>query len=217
MEETLLLTPPDTDVIHRSVYSPLKRSLDILGSLVGLVVLALLLPFIAIAIKLDSSGPIFYRQVRIGLGGKPFWLWKFRSMVENAEQLRAMVTNEASANLFFKCRDDPRVTWVGRFLRRTSLDELPQFWNVLKGDMSLVGTRPPTPDEVEHYQPQHWQRLWVKPGLTGVWQVSGRSIICDFEQVVHLDIDYQQNWTVLYDVQILFRTVRVLLHRTGAY
>jgi lipopolysaccharide/colanic/teichoic acid biosynthesis glycosyltransferase len=219
MQEHLLSPPLEalSISIHHSALSRSKRLLDVVGSLVGLLILAALLPAIALIIRLDSSGPVFYKQSRVGLGGKPFRLWKFRSMVSNAEQLKALVTNQAMSQLFFKCQDDPRVTRVGRVLRATSIDEMPQFWNVLKGDMSLVGTRPPTLDEVEHYQPQHWQRLSVKPGLTGVWQVSGRSAILDFEQVFRLDMTYQQNWELWDDVKILAHTLWVLWRRGSAY
>jgi exopolysaccharide biosynthesis polyprenyl glycosylphosphotransferase len=193
-----------------------KRAIDIVGSLVGLMVLAILLVPIAIAIKLDSSGPIFYSQERYGLQGRPFKIWKFRSMVSNAEALRNLVQNEVQGHLF-KNENDPRITRVGRFLRRTSLDEFPQFWNVLKGDMSLVGTRPPTPDEVAQYDAHHWRRLDVKPGITGQWQVSGRSSIKDFEEVVKLDIQYQEVWSPLHDLKLIWQTVSHLLTRSNAY
>ena len=171
---------------------------------------------VAIAIRLDSAGPIFYSQERFGLQGHPFRIWKFRSMVTNADELKASVANEAEG-LIFKNAEDPRVTRVGRFLRKTSLDEFPQFWNVLKGDMSLVGTRPPTGDEVQHYSERHWQRLEVRPGLTGQWQVSGRSAIKDFEEIVTLDLHYQQHWSPIYDVKLLILTVIALLSkRSGA-
>ncbi|MFQ4138980.1 sugar transferase [Nodosilinea sp. PGN35] len=201
---------------HRSVYSSAKRGLDILGSLAGLVVLAIAVVPVAIAIYLDNPGPIFFSQVRCGLGGKRFRLYKFRSMVVGAEALKHLVENESSGHIF-KNANDPRITRVGRFLRSTSLDELPQFWNVLRGDMSLVGTRPPTPDEVQHYSDRHWQRLHVKPGMTGEWQVSGRSNVRDFEAIIDLDLRYQVVWTVWYDVLILLRTVRVLLRRSGSF
>ena len=200
---------------HRSVRSLFKRSLDIVGGLVGLSLVALLYLPLAIIIRLDSPGPVFYSQARYGLRGKPFKIYKFRSMVQNAEGLKALVENEAQG-LIFKNEQDPRVTHVGRFLRRTSLDEFPQFWNVLKGDMSL-GTRPPTGDEVARYSPHHWQRLEVKPGLTGQWQVSGRSSIKDFEEIVMLDLAYQEAWTPLYDVKILLKTLQVLASRSGAF
>jgi len=200
---------------HRSTRSLLKRLIDVIGSLVGLTVLALLFLPIAIAIKWDSPGSILYIQKRYGLRGRPFYMCKFRSMVQNAEQVKAQVTNEVKG-LLFKNENDPRITRVGKFLRRTSLDELPQFWNVLMGDMSLVGTRPPTEDEVSQYDDVHWQRLNVKPGITGEWQVNGRSKIKDFEQVVELDLRYQARWHPLYDVQIIAKTLIVLLDRTAA-
>ena len=200
---------------HRSAYSIFKRSLDIVGSLVGLLILALVFVPITIAIKLDTQGPIFYSQERYGLQGRTFRLRKFRSMVVNAEQLKNQVTNEASG-LIFKNEQDPRVTRVGRFLRSTSLDELPQFWNVLVGEMSLVGTRPPTADEVAQYNERHWQRLNVKPGITGEWQVNGRSSVKDFEEVVNLDLRYQSQWYPLYDLVIILKTIYVIFARDGA-
>lgn len=200
---------------HRSTYSIFKRFLDIVGSLVGLLILALVLVPVAIAINLDSPGPILYSQERYGLYGRTFRIWKFRSMVENAEQLKTQVTNEVSG-LIFKNEKDPRVTRVGRFLRSTSLDELPQFWNVLVGEMSLVGTRPPTGDEVAQYNERHWQRLNVRPGLTGEWQVNGRSSVKDFEEVVNLDIRYQIRWHPLYDLVVIAKTIYVIFGRVGA-
>ncbi len=200
---------------HPSTSCRIKRAIDILGSLVGLLILAIVFIPIAIAIKLDSPGPIFFQQRRYGLQGQPFTLYKFRSMVANADALKSQVNNKAKG-LLFKNESDPRVTKVGQFLRKTSLDEFPQFWNILRGEMSLVGTRPPTHDEVIRYQPHHWRRLDVKPGLTGQWQVSGRSLIKDFEEVVNLDLQYQSLWSPLYDLQILLRTIQVVLHRTGA-
>ena len=196
---------------HPSVYSIVKRALDIIGSLVGLFFLALIIVPVAIAIKIESPGPIFYSQQRHGLQGKAFQIWKLRSMVRNADELKSLVENKAQGQ-FFKNENDPRITRVGRFLRRTSLDEFPQFWNILKGDMSLVGTRPPTPDEVARYQEHHWERLNVKPGLTGQWQVSGRSSIKDFEEVVRLDLYYQEVWTPFYDVLLIFKTIQKILH-----
>jgi lipopolysaccharide/colanic/teichoic acid biosynthesis glycosyltransferase len=201
---------------HRSARSQFKRCLDILGSLVGLAILAIVFIPIAIAIKIDSPGPIFFSQERYGLQGRPFRMYKFRSMVSDAEKLKSLVSNEVNG-LLFKNKSDFRITRVGRFLRKTSLDELPQFWNVLLGDMSLVGTRPPTADEVSHYNLRHWQRLNVKPGLTGEWQVNGRSRITDFEKVVDLDLLYQKKWYPMYDVLLIVRTVYVLLSRKDAY
>jgi lipopolysaccharide/colanic/teichoic acid biosynthesis glycosyltransferase len=189
--------------------------MDIIGSLVGLLILALIFFPIAIAIKLDTPGPIFYTQRRYGLYGKSFRIYKFRTMVKNADALKALIKNEAKG-FIFKNENDLRITRIGRFLRRTSLDEFPQFWNVLTGEMSLVGTRPPTTDEVIHYSKHHWQRLNVKPGLTGEWQVSGRSKIKDFEAIVALDLRYQKLWNPWYDLVIIIQTVFLILRQTGA-
>lgn len=202
--------------VHPSVYSKAKRLVDILGALVGLAITTVIAIPIAIAIQLDDPGPVFFSQTRCGLNGRSFRLWKFRSMVVNAEQLKHQVENQAKG-LIFKNQDDPRQTRVGRLLRRTSLDELPQFWNVLKGDMSLVGTRPPTLDEVSRYEQHHHQRLSVKPGLTGVWQASGRSAIKDFEEIVTMDLLYQQNWSLGYDLYLIFKTVGAVLVSKGAF
>lgn len=210
-----LAFPASTYVPHPSARSLFKRLLDIVGSLVGLTLFAILLIPIAIAIRLDSPGPIFYSQSRYGLLGRPFQIYKFRSMVENADVLKAQVQNEAKG-LIFKNQDDPRITRVGKFLRRTSLDEFPQFWNVLAGEMSLVGTRPPTLDEVVKYEPHHWQRLRVKPGMTGEWQVSGRSTIKDFEDIVQLDLRYQAQWHPFYDLVLIARTIYVIFAKVGA-
>jgi len=213
--QAVVVTPLEPQAPHPSTYSVFKRFLDIVGSLVGLLILALLFVPVAIAIKLDSPGPIFYSQERHGLQGRPFRIRKFRSMVENAEQLKSQVVNEVSG-LLFKNRQDPRVTKVGRFLRSTSLDEIPQFWNVLVGEMSLVGTRPPTADEVAQYNERHWKRLNVKPGLTGEWQINGRSSVKDFEEVVNLDLRYQNNWYPLYDLIVIAKTIYVILAKVGA-
>lgn len=213
------ISPPASlihDRPHASVLCPLKRLLDIAGALIGLMIWAIAFIPIAIAIRVDSPGPILYRQTRCGFRGKPFTLRKFRSMVANADALRTLVPNEAKG-LIFKNKNDPRVTRVGRFLRKTSLDEFPQFWNVLTGEMSLVGTRPPTLDEVMGYSDRHWQRLNVKPGLTGEWQVHGRSSVSDFESIVDLDLRYQSRWTRWYDLKVIVQTFQVLLHRSGAY
>jgi lipopolysaccharide/colanic/teichoic acid biosynthesis glycosyltransferase len=200
---------------HRSVSSKFKRCLDIVGSLLGLMILSLIYIPIAIAIKIDSPGSVFFTQERYGLQGRKFYIRKFRSMVNDAENLKSLVDNEADG-LIFKNSNDFRVTRLGRFLRSTSLDELPQFWNVLVGEMSLVGTRPPTYDEVVRYTERHWQRLQVKPGLTGEWQVNGRSQIKDFEAVVDLDLLYQKKWYPFYDVLLIVRTVYTILARVGA-
>lgn len=200
---------------HPSTQSIYKRLIDIVGSLVGLLILAVLFIPIAVAIKLDSPGSILYNQKRYGLYGKPFKIWKLRTMVQNADALKHLIPNEAKG-LIFKNQKDPRVTRVGRFLRQTSLDEFPQFWNILLGEMSLVGTRPPTADEVIQYNDYHWQRLNVKPGLTGEWQVNGRSAVQDFEAIVALDLQYQQRWNIWYDWVIIVKTIYVVLTRMGA-
>ena len=201
--------------IHPSAVSRLKRAVDIVGALAGLTVTALLFPVIALAIRLEGPGPILYRQLRCGLRGQVFAIWKFRSMVADAEKLQHLVTNQAEGNMF-KNANDPRITRVGRFLRKTSLDEFPQFWNVLMGQMSLVGTRPPTVSEVIQYRVHHWDRLKVKPGITGEWQVHGRSCVSDFEAVVALDLKYQRKWSVLYDILLIIKTVGVVFTSRGA-
>jgi anti-anti-sigma factor len=197
---------------HPSVTSRGKRALDILGAIVGLAITAVLAVPIVIAIKLEDGGPILFRQMRCSWLGKRFYIWKFRSMVTNAEALKAQVKNEVEGPLF-KNENDPRITRVGRFLRKTSLDELPQFWNVLRGDMSLVGTRPPTPDEIEQYKVPEWQRLDVKPGMTGEWQVNGRSTVKKFEDVIRMDLDYQKNWSLAYDIKLILKTILVLFSK----
>lgn len=200
---------------HPSVGSRIKRLIDIAGAIVGLGITAVVALPVAVISYLNDPGPIFYSQMRCGYKGSLFRIWKFRSMVVDAEKLKHLVKNEASGHIF-KNENDPRITAVGRFLRKTSLDELPQFWNVLKGDMSLVGTRPPTPDEVANYNEHHFQRLNVKPGITGEWQANGRSTVKDFEDIVRMDVAYQQKWTVSYDVQLLLKTVFVVFNKSGA-
>lgn len=201
---------------HPSVRSWMKRLIDIVGALVGLLIIGVLFIPIFVAIKVDDPGPIFFGQTRCGWMGKRFRIWKFRSMYVDAEARKAELEKQNQAQgAFFKIDNDPRVTRVGRFLRRTSLDELPQFWNVLKGEMSLVGTRPPTPDEVERYEVPEWQRLDVKPGMTGEWQVNGRSSVRKFEDVIRLDLQYQQNWSLLYDVKLIFKTVAILFKKNS--
>ncbi|MEM9004513.1 MAG: sugar transferase [Cyanobacteria bacterium P01_F01_bin.86] len=201
---------------HESVNAPLKRLIDIVGALAGLIITAILFIPIAVAIQLDNPGPIFYSQVRCGYQGKPFRIWKFRSMVANADAMKHLVENEAQG-LIFKNKSDPRITRVGAFLRKTSLDEFPQFWNVLMGNMSLVGTRPPTLDEVMQYTAHHWRRLEVKPGITGEWQARGRSEVDDFEAIVSMDLRYQEQWSVLYDIELILVTALAVFRRKGAY
>lgn len=201
--------------VHPSVTSKAKRFIDIIGALVGLAITGMVAIPVAIAVRFDNPGPIFYSQIRCGLKGKPFRIWKFRSMVMNADKLKHLVNNEAKGGIF-KNKNDPRITRVGRFLRRTSLDELPQFWNVLMGHMSLVGTRPPTVDEVIRYQKHHWERLNVKPGITGEWQANGRSTVIDFEDIVKMDVDYQHKWSIMYDLRLIAKTILVVLNKKGA-
>lgn len=206
---------------HTVNFSPfqsfLKRSLDICGAVIGLIITAIAFIFIAPAIKLDSEGPILFGQYRIGRNGRKFKFYKFRSMYKDAEERKkALMSKNEMQGYMFKMTDDPRITKVGNFLRKTSLDELPQFWNILKGDMSLVGTRPPTMDEVVKYDTHHWKRLSIKPGLTGMWQVSGRSDITDFDEVVRLDVEYIDKWSIWLDIRIIFQTVLVVFKREGS-
>jgi exopolysaccharide biosynthesis polyprenyl glycosylphosphotransferase len=194
-----------------------KRILDIVGGLVGSLIFLVMYPFVAIAIKLDSPGPVLFKQERIGKNGRVFQLLKFRSMYQDAEERKKelMLENEMDG-FMFKVVNDPRITRVGRFLRKTSLDEFPQFVNVLRGEMSLVGTRPPTPDEVEQYSYSHRRRISAKPGITGLWQISGRNKITDFEKVVELDCRYLESWRFWDDIKILYKTVFVVFRRKGA-
>ncbi len=209
---TVDITKQKLPKTHPSIRSQVKRSIDILGAIVGLLITAILFIPIAIAIKIDSPGPIFFSQIRCGWMGKRFRIWKFRSMFVNAEKLQNSIANQADGKIF-KNENDPRITGVGRFLRKTSLDELPQFWNVLKGDMSLVGTRPPTPSEVLIYEVPEWQRLDVKPGMTGEWQVNGRSKIRQFEDIIKLDLRYQTKWSLIYDIQLILKTLTVVFQK----
>lgn len=199
---------------HPSVRSLVKRFIDIVGAIVGLVITGIIFIPIALAIKLSSPGPIFFSQTRCGWMGKKFRMWKFRSMFADAEERKKLIENQASG-AFFKNDNDPRITKIGNLLRRTSLDELPQFWNVLKGDMSLVGTRPPTSEEVETYQIPEWQRLDVKPGMTGEWQVNGRSQVRNFEDVIKLDLKYQHHWSLVYDMKLILKTILIIFNKNS--
>ncbi len=194
-----------------------KRVLDLLGGLIGTIAVFIMYPFVAVAIKLDSPGPVFFKQKRMGSHGRIFSLYKFRTMYKDAEQQRQdlMEKNEMNGAMF-KMAKDPRITRIGRWLRMTSIDEFPQFLNVLRGEMSLVGTRPPMIEEVADYQLQHLKRISAKPGITGLWQVSGRNKITDFDEVVELDCNYLENWRFIDDIKILLRTVLVVLQRKGA-
>lgn len=195
----------------------MKRIIDIIGALIGLMITAVVTVFLAPVLKLESPGPLVFKQKRVGKNGRYFYIYKFRSMYKDAEARKAalMEKNEMKG-LMFKMTDDPRVTKVGKFIRATSIDELPQFWNILKGDMSLVGTRPPTVDEFQQYEARHKRRLSMKPGLTGMWQVSGRSNIEDFEEVVRMDLDYIDNWSLQLDAKILLKTIVVIFKKVGA-
>lgn len=196
----------------------LKRAMDLAGSLVGLAVTGICFLFVAPLIYSKSPGPIFFTQTRVGLNGRKFKIYKFRSMYMDAEERKAALLEQNKMDGFmFKMDEDPRIIpGIGRFIRRTSIDELPQMWNVLKGDMSLVGTRPPTVDEYERYEYRHKSRLATKPGITGMWQVSGRSDITDFEKIVELDNQYIYNWSLDLDIKILCRTVLVVFQRHGS-
>lgn len=203
----------------------LKRAVDIVGALVGLAMTGVIFLFAAPAIKLASPGPVFFKQKRIGKNGRVFNMYKFRSMHVNAEEMLPQLMNQNEMNgLMFKVENDPRIIGsekgpgkgVGNFLRKTSLDEFPQFWNVLRGEMSLVGTRPPTVNEYEQYDFHHKIRLSMKPGITGLWQISGRSDITDFDKVVELDTAYIENWSMILDFKILLKTVGVVLGRKGS-
>lgn len=197
----------------------LKRIGDILISVIGIVVASPIMLVTAAAIKMDSPGPVLFKQQRVGQNGRLFYMYKFRSMCEEAESLKEVLleANEIQSGLMFKIKDDPRVTRVGRFIRRTSIDELPQLFNVLIGNMSLVGTRPPTVDEVARYGRKEWRRISIKPGITGIWQVSGRSDVKDFDEIVKMDLRYIDGWSLSEDIQILFRTVAVIIGHKGAY
>ncbi|HCT90571.1 MAG TPA: sugar transferase [Lachnospiraceae bacterium] len=196
----------------------LKRVMDICGALVGLVITGIAFIFVAPVIYVKSPGPIFFSQNRMGKNGRKFKIYKFRSMYMDAEERKKeLMEQNKMQGLMFKMDDDPRIIkGIGHFIRNTSIDELPQFWNILKGDMSLVGTRPPTVDEFEQYELHHKVRLSFRPGLTGLWQVSGRSDITDFEEVVRLDETYIAEWSILLDIKILLKTIKVVLKRQGS-
>lgn len=195
----------------------IKRAMDIAGAIVGLFITAVVTVFLAPVLLIESPGPLFFSQMRIGKNGRRFKIYKFRSMYVDAEERKRELMEKNEMNgLMFKMENDPRVTRVGRFIRKTSIDELPQFWNILKGDMSLVGTRPPTLDEFEKYEARHKRRVSIVPGLTGLWQASGRSDITDFEDVVNLDLEYIDNWSIWLDIKIIFQTVLVVFKGEGA-
>ena len=195
----------------------IKRLIDICGALVGmaitLVVGVVLAPFLLI----ESPGPLVFKQKRVGVNGRIFDFYKFRSMYKDAEaRKKELMAENEMQGLMFKMENDPRITKVGAFIRKTSIDELPQFWNVLKGDMSLVGTRPPTVDEYQQYSYYQKRRISFRPGITGLWQISGRSDIKDFDEVVKLDLEYIDNWSILLDFKIILKTILVVFRGSGA-
>jgi len=200
-----------------SLWFPLKRLIDIAGALVGLFVTALLFPFIAVAIKMDSRGPVLFGQERVGWNGKVFTCWKFRTMTLDAEGRKKDLRHLNEMNgAMFKIRHDPRVTWFGRFLRKYSLDEFPQFWNTLLGEMSLVGPRPLPCKDLEGYPVWNRLRMVVRPGITGLWQVNGRNGVHDCDEVQRLDLRYIDTWSLWLDLKILFKTVFVVFSGNGA-
>ena len=214
-EKNLVL---NKETIERQyTYMFFKRIFDIILSLIGLIVIAIPGLVISLFIYACDRGPVFYMQERVGKDGKRFKIYKFRSMYVNADTLleKLKEKNEVTGPMF-KMKNDPRVTSVGRFLRKTSLDELPQLWNVLRGDMSLVGPRPPLPSEVAEYSEYDKQRLWVVPGCTGLWQATERNNV-GFSEMVALDLDYIQNRSLFLDTKIIFLTFLMIVHPNGAY
>lgn len=194
-----------------------KRIMDIVGAVIGLAITAIVTVFLAPVLLLESPGPLFFSQVRVGKNGRRFKIYKFRSMYTNAEERKKELMDQNEMDgLMFKMENDPRVTKVGKFIRKTSIDELPQFWNILKGEMSLVGTRPPTEEEFLQYEGYHKRRLSATPGLTGLWQVSGRSNTKNFEEIVAMDVEYIDNWSLKEDIKILFKTIGVVIKGKGA-
>lgn len=196
-----------------------KRIFDIIFSVLAIIITSPVMLLTVVAIKLDSPGPALFKQVRVGKNGRHFKIWKFRSMYVDAEEMKhkLLSQNEVKDGMMFKMKNDPRITRVGRVIRKLSIDELPQFFNVLSGSMSFVGTRPPTLDEVEKYQTNQWRRISIKPGITGMWQVSGRSNIKDFNEVVRLDVQYIDSWNLLLDFKLLLKTVSVVFAHTDSY
>lgn len=197
----------------------MKRGIDVIGSIGALIAFSPIIILTAILIRIEDGGPVFFRQNRVGAGGRLFGMWKFRSMVINADKIKdhLLADNQhGKAGVTFKMKNDPRITKVGKWIRKLSIDEFPQFYNVLRGDMSLVGPRPPLPREVATYKASHLRRLRVKPGITCLWQIGGRSEI-DFEGQVRLDLQYIRSSSALYDVIILLKTLPAVLFGKGAY
>jgi lipopolysaccharide/colanic/teichoic acid biosynthesis glycosyltransferase len=209
---------PVTNQMQSRLYIPVKKTMDMLGAFIGLVLCSPLFVVLACLIKLeDPKGAVFFKQIRIGKDGKPFYMYKFRSMVSNSEQLLDKLIEKNEINgAMFKIKDDPRITKIGKLIRKTSLDELPQLWNVLKGEMSLVGPRPPLPREVEKYTSYDRMRLLVIPGCTGLWQVSGRSGL-SFDEMVYLDLYYIRNRSIWFDVKLIMKTFWIIVFPKNAY
>ncbi|WP_367599945.1 sugar transferase [Pediococcus pentosaceus] len=202
---------------QRYVYRFFKRALDIVASVIGLIVLSPVFLIVSLAIKAEDRGPIFYSQVRLGKGQRPFKMYKFRSMIVDADKkLEKLLKQNEVEGAMFKMKDDPRITKIGKFIRKHSLDELPQLWNVLLGDMSLVGPRPPLEREVADYSERDKQRLIVKPGCTGLWQVTARNDV-DFSGMVDIDIQYIEKSSLIFDVIILLKTIGIVFKPNGAY
>jgi exopolysaccharide biosynthesis polyprenyl glycosylphosphotransferase len=208
-----------TESPHSRIRTRVKRVFDVCLAVVLLVLLAPLFLLIAVLTRLDSPGPVVFRQLRTGQGGRPFWMYKFRTMIEGAEEIKPHLQhlNGSGDPRLFKIENDPRVTRMGRVLRRTSLDELPQLINVLGGEMSLVGPRPFFPEDLVHYADHHFGRLAVLPGISGLWQVKGRSNILDFDEVVRLDREYIEDWSLWLDLKILFLTIPAVIRGRGAH
>lgn len=217
-QEAGYLDEQTLQVSERKSYLLTKRLIDITGSLFGIILLSFLFIIVVILIKVeDPKGPVFFAQKRVGLNGREFKMYKFRSMVSNAEEkLQELLKYNEISGAMFKMKDDPRITKIGKFIRKTSIDELPQLFNVLKGDMSLVGPRPPLPREVAEYSNYDKQRLFVTPGCTGLWQVSGRNNL-SFKEMVELDLHYIRRRSILFDVKLIFKTVLVLFGSKDAF
>ncbi|MCC4399659.1 sugar transferase [Limosilactobacillus reuteri] len=201
----------------RFMYHSIKRIFDFMAAICGVIILSPVMLVIAILIKVEDHGPVFYKQVRVGKNGKTFKMYKFRSMFVNADQMLAKLKEQNDVEgPMFKMRDDPRVTKIGHFIRKHSLDELPQFLNVIKGDMSLVGPRPPLPSEVAEYSDYDKQRLYVTPGCTGLWQATERNEV-GFNEMVQLDIQYIQRASFMFDLWIIWKTVEIIIKPNGSY
>lgn len=215
VEERIKINP--SKIESRKGYHFVKRLFDIILSTIGLIVLSPIMGIIAYRIKKEDGGPVFYKQVRVGKNGHQFRMYKFRSMIVNADQLLEKLKNQNEVTgAMFKMKHDPRITKIGQFIRKHSLDELPQLVNVLKGDMSLVGPRPPLPSEVNHYTDYDKQRLYVTPGCTGLWQVTERNNV-GFDEMVKLDLKYIQRASLYYDLWIIWKTITIIIKPNDSY